>query len=149
MPWAFANPAYHFKTGRSLLTQQAIKNIIEAGVKNRDSAHETARTLGRFGVSYRRKNMLDDISRAMSSEYSNTKGAYGRANAFYDRAEKIRKANPGMTRRQSVEVLEQIQDHRRQVTPEMVDEFGPESKDWDTSPEFWDPDDPTYDEYEH
>jgi len=149
MPWSFASPEYFFKTGRSLLTQQAIKNIIEAGVKNRDSIQDIARTLGRFGVSYRRKNMLTDITRAKASEYSQTKGAYARANIFYERAEKIRKANPGMTRKDSVEYLVQIQDRRRQVTPEMVDALGPDSKDWDISPELTDPDDIKDEDYEY
>jgi len=132
MPWTFASSAYYFKTGRSLLSQAAIKNIIEMGVNNRDSAHEIARTLGRFGVSYRRKNMLDDISRAMASEYSQSVGAYGRAQGFYNRAEKLRKLR-GIDRGQAAEELRKIQDREVKLTPKALDELG---EDWD-DPDEW------------
>ncbi|MDY6966719.1 MAG: hypothetical protein SVM80_12285 [Halobacteriota archaeon] len=132
MNWSFASPEYYFKSGRSAVEQTAIKNLIKTGINNRDSAHEIARTLQRFGVSYRRKNMLDDISRAMASEYSQSAGAYGRSQEFYNRSEKLRKIRK-VDRGTAAREMRQIQDREVKLSKKALEKLG---DDWG-DPDSW------------
>lgn len=60
------------------------------------------RMFKRGGISYRKTNMLADISRAKAVEQSRTAGAYKRAETWFDQLERVRVNMPNKTRKEAV-----------------------------------------------
>lgn len=136
MGWQFRNTGYYFTTRGTEERNEKIKSVIRHGVEHRQSANTIAKTLKDEGISYRRTNMLQDINRAMATEYSRSVGSYSKANAFFDKALDWRSVNKGMTYSQAVTEMSEIYAGERYIDDDALDELGWDEGEYITSPQI-------------
>lgn len=105
MAFKFSSSAYNFPSRWTAAEKQHAQQILTYNIKYGGRPADIMRMFARAGISYRKTNMLSDISRALSIEQAKTAGAYRRAEAWYDTLEKIRSQMPNKTREEALKFM--------------------------------------------
>lgn len=105
MAFRFTSTGYHFPTKWTAAQRTHAEQILTLSIKHGGKAADVMKMYKKAGISYRKTNMLDDIGRAQATETSKTVGAYNRASSWFDQAERVRKENPGMSRKEAAKFM--------------------------------------------
>jgi len=117
MAFRFTSSAYHWSSKWGVSEKKQAQEAFKVGVKGNVSPQKMYVYMVKKGLGYRKTNLLEDYARAKGVEYAKTVGAAKRAEAWYEQAEKYRRLNPGMDRKQAAEFMERWKiDTYRNVT---------------------------------
>ena len=106
MAFTFKSAGYHFPAKWTADQRAFAEHTIKYGVKTGAREADMIRMLKQGGVSYRKTNMLADMSRAKGIEQSKSAGAYKTADRWFTTLEKVRVEMPNKTRKEAVAFME-------------------------------------------
>lgn len=106
MAFTFTSSQYRFPGAWTTAEKVHATTILKLGVQTRAKASDIMRMYFKAGISYRKTNMLQDISRAQSIEQARTVSAYKRAEKWFEQSEKVRLQTTGMSRKQSADFMD-------------------------------------------
>lgn len=105
MAFKFSSSAYNFPARWTAAQRQHAEQILTYTVKYGGRPADVMRMFANAGISYRKTNMLSDISRASAIEQAKSAGAYRRAEAWYNTLEKVRQNMPNKTRQEALDFM--------------------------------------------
>ena len=106
MPYTFQSPAYNFPSKWTTEQRATAQFIIKTGIQVGAKASDMQKMMSKSGISYRKTNMLSDISRAKAVEQSKSGAAYKRAETWFNTLEKIRGQTEGKTRAEALTFMQ-------------------------------------------
>jgi len=105
MPFMFYQEAYNFNSRWDAAQRSEGIGILETSVREGWTTTKTTNALKEAGLSYRRTDMLDDIARAVATEWSRTETAYENSERWFNSLEKYRELFGNPPRAQAVDFM--------------------------------------------
>lgn len=90
MPFLFFSESYAFNSKWDAPSRAIGVDLLQTSVREGWTSTRTINAFKDAGISYRRTDMLADISRANATEWSRTEDAYERADMWFNSLEKYR-----------------------------------------------------------
>lgn len=116
MPFEFSDPSYSFPAKWNEGQKMAAYSIIREGIRNDLALNAISRELKRAGVSYRRTNMLRDLSFAYATEQAKTPQKHYRAILWFETAEHVREERGLRTRKEAFAFMKAWQERSLENT---------------------------------